>query len=284
MNAAVKKKEEVVNNYPGWDKYNIFDPNQFAVAERTEFLKGICGEMEQDTAVEDLILAYNGKDKVGYDLQQMANYYIVLKNKGARLPKFTRWITGMWAANKEYANFLAAQGQLAAQRKIIMSVDPVDILRSADTPHFFSCFKKENKSAIADRELMHKYQMYEQYQYMPALILEECPGIGIAFVNDENGKVMGRQWMHHAKIKETGEDIVVLTNGGYGCLRGTMVASLLADRGIKVATEYTYGGNKPAGHVAIEYVGCFKKNVHHDLYTWGVNPSVRLIEPVITRK
>lgn len=273
------------NLYPGWDKYNIFDPNQFKPAERTDFIKSIAGEMEEGSRIEDLCVQIKNPKGVQYDLQDLAHQYIVLRNKGARIPKFPRWITGMWANNKEYANELARQGQLAASRKIVLSYDPVDILRSADTKHFVSCFVKTSKSPQADRKVMHEYMQYAQYQYMPAVILEDCPGIGIAYVNDEEGKMMGRQWIHHAKIKETGEDVVVLTNGGYGCLRGSVVSSLLADRGIRtVITLDQYSPRCPKGFREIEFVGCFTKSLHHDLRTWGDKHWAQIVEPVLARK
>ena len=66
------------------------------------------------------------------ELREYAAYYVKLKNKGARLPNFSRWITGMWVGNKDFANYLAKEGQKAAKRKIIMSGDLIDILRSED--------------------------------------------------------------------------------------------------------------------------------------------------------
>src|SRR5687768_4533321 len=113
-------------------KYDIHDPAKVKFVERTDFLKSICGHIDQEETLEDVIIA-NG---VGYspawgDLRSMAKQYSIWKNKGARLPKFSRWVTGMFAGNAEYAKILADEGQRAAKRKIIMSGELLDILRCA---------------------------------------------------------------------------------------------------------------------------------------------------------
>jgi hypothetical protein len=160
----------------------------------------------------------------------------------------------MFSGNKEYQKILADEGQRAAARKIILSVDVLDILRNADTPHFFSCFRKGD-GAYASQD----------FSKVPVKIAEECPGIGIVYVDDEKGYMLGRLWMHHAKIKNTGVDILVLCETTYGCLNGSHVASILAKKGIKVGTT-AYGR---MGSVEVEYIGCFTKQIHHDLCTWG---------------
>ena len=88
----------------------------------------------------------------------LAQQYVKLRNKGARLPNFSKWVMGLFAGNQEYSNWLAAEGQNAAKRKIVMSVDVVDILRAADTPHFASCFgKPKGTSSNIDRKLADAY-------------------------------------------------------------------------------------------------------------------------------
>lgn len=242
-------------------KYNIHHPDTVKYVERTDFLKGLAGDIEHKESLEQLISTMNNpecSDSV-YDLKNMAGVYLSYKNKGARLPNFGRWVNGMFAGNKEFQKILADEGQKAAARKIILSVDVLDILRSADTPHFSSCFRKGD-SAYSSMG----------YDRVPVKIAEECPGIGIVYVDDENGFMLGRLWMHHAKIKKTGEDILVLCDTSYGCLTGSHVARILADKGIKVAvSSYGRGGNSEV----VEYVGCFTKPLHHDLNTWSAGPK-----------
>lgn len=255
-----------------YNGYDIFDPREVKFVERTDFLKKIAGHIDASDKIEDVVVKSRSNAVVAVDLKDMANTYIKLRNKGARLPKFSRWVTGMFAANDEYARFLAAEGQKAAAREIHMSVDLIDILRCADTRHFASCFKRAREDI--DREQAHKYTEWDQYQYMPLLIAEECPGIGICYVNDDSGKMMGRQWMHHARLKKTGEDVLVLTQGYYGCLQGPNLARLLAAQGIKVGFM-GYRGDGPE----MEFVGCFTKRLHHDLQTWEPNATFNQIHP-----
>lgn len=266
-----------------WKKYNVFDPAQVNFVERTDFIKSICGRMDQSDNLEDVVIKNTGKTLTEKQIREYAGYYIALKNKGARLPKFSKWITGMWVGNSDFANYLAKEGQKAAKRQIIMSGDLLDILRSADTTHFASCFKKVTSTTNIDRALVHEYANGAQFQYMPVLIAEECPGIGIVYVDDENGKMMGRQWMHHARDNETGEDICVLTEGYYGCLQGQNLARLLSERGIKVARRSWNVSNKAlaVNQRRVEFVGCFQRAVHHDLNTWDPHPVVELIPPKI---
>lgn len=282
MSAVLQEKTE--DRFPGWDKHNIWNPNLFNIAERTLFLQSLVGDMEQGTAIEELVNKYQGREQVGIQLREYAAYYITLKSKGARLPNFGRWISGMFVGNQEYNAFLANEGQKAAKRKIRMSVDPIDILRSADTHHFHSCFKKTSPGQNVNRRNMRNFANggYEQYEYMPAVILEDCPGIGIALVDDEKGKIMGRQWMHHAICKETDENIIVLTNWGYGCLQGQTIADLLYAKGVRTAFEVQ---RKPGpGLTEISFIGCFKQRLHHDLETWHETNYARIIQPMITKK
>lgn len=257
------------NLYKG--KYSIHDPAAVNFVPRSKFLQSLVGQIDQGDTIEDTVIKSLHKDTVTVELKELAAFYVKIKNKGARLPNFARWITGMWAGNKDYANFLAKEGQKAAGRRIVLSTGLVDILRSADTPHFHSCFRY--RPGIARKG----DGSYDEFSWIPVRIAEECPGIGIVYVDDEQGKVMGRQWMHHAKLKATGEDVCVLTNYGYGCLRGDNLARLMAQRGIKVgymADSYERRGGEP-----MEFIGCFEKAVHHDLSTWTKDPKFHVINP-----
>lgn len=281
------KEVENVNDFPIdgeminglWNgKWQIHDPRKVKYVERTEFLRSICGQIDAEDKIEDLMAAYprgNKKHpKARFDLQNLANTYVLLRNKGARLPKFTRWVTGMFAGNAEYAKLLAEEGQRAANRKIVMSVDIVDILRNAATPHFYSCFAYAYGGGMGG------------FGDMPKKIVEQCPGIGIVYVDDADGMMMGRLWMHHAKIKETGEDMIVLPQSQYGCLQANNVARLMAERGVKVGIgEYYDEDADDDMDVEVEYIGCFTSSVHHDLRTWGREKHfVRQVQPNFTTK
>jgi hypothetical protein len=262
---ARKKLVEANANGLYLGKYNIYHPDTVKYAERTDFIKSIAGNIEHVDSLEQVVSTM-GNPKCSesvYELKNMAHVYTDYRNKGARLPNFGRWVNGMFAGNKEFQKILADEGQKAASRKIIMSVDVLDILRSADTPHFHSCFRKGDGS----------YSSFG-YDKIPVKIAEECPGIGIVYVDDENGFMLGRLWMHHAKIKDTQEDILVLCDTTYGCLTGSHVASILAKKGIKVAVSCY----EQRDGTEVEYIGCFTSSIHHDLQTWGKEKKyVRII-------
>lgn len=258
-------------------EFNIWDPAYINWNERTEYMRSLAGHIDAGDKIEDLIVKRVAQDTVSVEIRELAASYIKLRNKGARLPNFARWITGMWSANKDYANYLAKEGQKAAKRKIMLSCDMTDILRSADTPHFQSCFKKVDKEF--NRDQVHRYEDFSQYQYMPVLIAEECPGIAIAFVDDEKQQMMGRQWMHQAQRKDTGEMVCVLTAGHYGCLDANNLARLMAQRGVRVGfRSHSYSRTPTEHHAPINFVGCFTRRVHHDLDTWSPDPWVDLIK------
>jgi hypothetical protein len=84
--------------------------------------------------------------------------------------------------------------------------------------------------------------------------------------------------MHHAKIRATGEDVMVLTTRPYGCLRGDYIAKLLAQRGIKVALAYNEYDRLQGTTVDIDYIGCFTSSIHHDVDTWSANRKAVLIK------
>ena len=251
----------------------IWDTTKINFKERTDFLKSNVGMLDHVRPVEEICNETRSNAPAAYEIRSLSGTYIELRNRGARLPKFTRWVTGMFAGNKDYANFLAAEAAKATARRIYLSCDLIDILRCADTPHFGSCFAY--KGGEYEEEGAEHRSYKSDYGDMPKRIAEECEGIAIAYIDDENGHMLGRFWLHHAIEKKTGEPLLVVATGYYGCMSYTFLAQLLADNGLRVGVPRTAG---IAGvDIPIEYVGCFKESVHHDLYTWLPNPTVRII-------
>lgn len=268
-------------------KWDIWDPRDVAYVERTPFLKSLCGHIDHEDTLENVILSNKKAGVTAKELRDLAATYTKLSNKGARLPKFSRWVLGMWVGHPEYSKMLAEEGQRAAGRKIVMSVDVVDILRCAATPHFASCFDRSGTFYAGERPTeiaRHPDGSVDEKKYhsMPVKIAEECPGIGIVYVEDEKGMIMGRQWMHHAKVKETGEDIIVLTTGHYGCVEPNNVARLLHNKfGVRVASSAAGKYRPDDFRTPIEFVGCFDKALHHDLDTWSADQYAKFLAPVI---
>lgn len=245
---------------------NVRNPETVKYVPRTDFIKSICGrDAPLPLATEDAIIKMMTdrglKVKVDQYTYQMAQWYISLRNKGARLPKFTRWATGMFAEDKNLAAIMAEAGKYQEKSgDIVISGECIDILRCADTKHFYSCFAKDGG-----------------YDHMPVAIAEETPGIAIAYVEDPNdGKLRGRVWLHHARRKDNGKDVVVVQANGYGTLSARQVAELLKKKGFEVLFNDIYGSHKS---VAIEYIDCFKQGVHHDVNTWGNNLYAQEVNP-----
>ena len=253
MAEAALKKEVKPEKWIG----NVRNPDTVKYVPRTDFINRLCGrDPPPELAVEDAIIKMihdrNLKIKVDDFTYDLAQSYIRFRNSGARLPKFTRWATGMFADNKDLAQIMASAGKYQENcGDIIISGECVDILRCADTQHFYSCFAKDGG-----------------FDHMPVAICEETPGIAIAYVNDpKNGKIRGRVWVHHARRKDNGNDVALVQSNGYGTLSARQVSELLKKKGFEVMFNGGYGTK--GASIEIEYIDCFKKAVHHDVYTWG---------------
>lgn len=233
------------------DKYNIYDPDSVNFVERTDFLKALSGKQAITDDMEDAISS-TSKD---YDLLVLANYYKDLKRRNARLPKFSRWITGMFADNKKFAEELARAGQ-SIKKTITISTDLVDILRSGDTTHFSSCY------GIAAG-------MPSNYK-IPVVLAETAPGIAMAYIDDDNGFMMGREWLVHARDNDG--DLVVLSPYPVGNIQQSAVVKLLKDKGHRVALPSSiYDDNGKE----VEYVDGLKVSTNFDVPTWATKPLVK---------
>ena len=246
-------------------KYDIWPLDQVNYVERDEFIQKLLTKFPpQEILLEDSIVSiWNGnhpqevRAKVDPNTVELAYDYIKFRDKNARLPKFSKWATGMFKGDKELAKSLAAAGKLVdASGDVVISGDVVDILRCADTPHFISCFKYEGGRG--------------HYKNLPKMIAEECPGIAIAYVDDENGKMRGRVWVHHAQRLDTGEDVAVVCQQWAGTLNAMQVAKEIQTKlGIPAFHGTGYGRKvENVNAVKVKFVNCFKEPVHHDMYTW----------------
>lgn len=243
--------------------YNILDPSSIKWAERDGFIQKLVGahtpaQLEAEDAIvsiwDDICKAKPVQVKVDKATVELAQDYIRYRSKGARLPKFGRWATGMFKDNSQLAADLAAAGKYVEKSgDIVISGDIVDILRCADTKHFTSCFSKDSC-----------------YPKMPQHICEDAPGICIAYV-DDNGtppKMRGRVWVHHAERVEDGVEVAVVCKEWAGSLSARQVAEHIQKTlDIPAYIGGSYGRDDPNG-VPVNFINCFDKSLHHDLYTW----------------
>lgn len=208
--------------------YNIagFLPDKLELVSRDEVMQSLVAVAEQP-AIERLIwkqeLPENAPDEAR-ELKNLARQYIVLANKEARLPKFSKWVSSMFQGNDRLMGHLAKAGQVGGKNEIIISCNPIDILRGADSPHFWSC--------LGDNGGFSK---------VLAGVVSRCPGIAVAYVdNPADGKMKCRVWLNHARIN--GRDCIAMLRPYGNGFTAKQVADLIASKGYDViAAEGYYG-------------------------------------------
>lgn len=211
-------------------KWHIFDPKGVKFKERTPFLQGIQGVYEV-TPDPVTFITHNGIPRelvhipLPLNLVTLANVYKQLQSADARLPKFSRWTTGLFPGNKSVQEVTAKLGQCIANRKVHISTSVVDILRSGESPHFLSCL---------GFRFLESYPT-SLFPQVPLQLAEEYAGVGVAYTQDDNEQMTARRFFLHAKLKETGEDVVVVQDSApSNGLTMEQIATALATKGVKV--------------------------------------------------
>jgi hypothetical protein len=239
-------------------KYTFLKPETVKFVERDDFINGLCGvlpPLEPDVCAY-VIANYNDPKLFPEDLKMslyyIASYYKELIGRGARLPKFTKWMCSLFPNEKRFPEIFAAVGQKIQGTPITVSNRKVDILRAADSPHFSSCFKG---SATLNQ------------------IAEKAPGMGVIYSDDKNGKMKLRMWLMHLKDSK-GKDAIGLGRQ-YGLqLDMRSVAQMLSslNGGIKV---YQMSSNISSGE-AVTAVNGFDKQLYFDFNCWGQSKAALL--------
>lgn len=244
-------------------EYNILDPEKLKYAERDEFIKSLCFKEDlPEVPVESSIVSIweaqhqfglNAKVKVNEQTLRLAQDYIRYRDKGARLPKFSKWACGMFKDDKVLAKDLATAGKyVESNSSLFVSADMIDLLRNADTPHFTSCL------AVG-----------MGYEKVTQAIVEKCPGIAIAYVDDDGTppKMRGRCWVHHAQRVDNGADVAVVCTKWGGTVGAEQVVDVLRSKGVEAYVGGSYGNQSNNG-LAVNFINCFNEPIHHDMYTW----------------
>ena len=261
---------------PDPSKYDIWPLDQVRYVERDDFIKKLLTKFETDEIpLENSIVSI--WDKMRRDVPvkvrvdrgtvDLARDYIRYRDMNARLPKFSKWAAGMFKDDKQLAKDLAAAGkETDTSGAIVISGDVVDILRCADTPHFTSCFDYKKGHGL--------------YKQLPKQIAEETPGIAIAYIDDDNGRMRGRVWVHHAQRTDTGEDVAVVCAQWAGTLQAAQVVKKIqGELGIPAFYGGGYGKQSDRqDHVRVNFINCFNTAVHHDMYTWVKEYKVESVE------
>lgn len=246
-------------------RFKIEDPFRVKYVPRNEFVQSVLGNANVERPLEDVVYGTPSYTNASGMLRELAGQYRVLRDQGARLPKFGKWISSTFPSNQDLLNLTAKAGQEQGKGGLVISGDIIDILRCADG-QLGSCLGAGG-----------------MFKEVPVAACEETPGIFIGYINDPTtGKMKARSWLHHVRL-ENGED-AVLAMRWYG-QGGTheMLANYFADRGVKLfASDYWsqhQGGG--AGKMRVQYIDCFKRSLHWDLYTWENDgwTNAQLINP-----
>lgn len=256
-------KEYLLNNLSGlgpidWDQackdFNIagFEPAKLKIVPRDAVMQSLVTVTSQESverAIWKQELPDNAPDEAR-ELKNLARQYIVLSNKDARLPKFSKWVSSMFQANERIMGYLAKAGQIGGKSDIIISCNPVDILRGADSKHFWSCLGGDGG-----------------FKKVLAGVVSRCPGIAVAYIDHpEDSKMKCRVWLNHAVVK--GKDVIAILNPYGNGFTGQQIADLIASKGYDV-----YKGGYQ-GDVPFEMVNGFDvkgadKGIHWDIVEYG---------------
>lgn len=256
----VDKKYPVID-WGKVQKHPIYDPAHLAFMERDDYLKSVCGvSSPTPRPLEEAVVSIwedmgrgGVRCRVDVETLKMAQDYIRYRNQGARLPKFSKWTTGMFRDSPTLAADLAAAGKWEEKSSdVVISCELIDLLRNAATHHFSSCLKADG-----------------YYPNVVPKIIEECPGIGIAYVDDENGYMRGRCWIHHAQRVDDGTDCIIVCTKWGGTLSAEQVVDVLRAKGVQAYVGGSYGRQHEGRNaIAVNFVGCLTKSIHHDMHTW----------------
>lgn len=228
--------------------YRLSSMGGLKFKERDDFIKGFVGEIIVDPpGIEADILAKGGGHITGdttldSHLYYAASFYQQLTQKGARLPKFTRWVTSLWPKEPRYVELFAKLGQAAAQDTFYVSDRQVDILRCASTTHFSSCFRSNDS---------------------PARVCAEGTGVAIIFCDDEKGAMKRRTWCIHVRDPKTQRDGLFVMPGRYGNFDEKKIIAKLKEKHPEVDFYYT-AYPAPKSTVQVQLVTGFKSYIYFD--------------------
>lgn len=202
-------------------------PEGFKFLERNSFIKSLTGVYS--TAGRDFSFSYqelvnaapikkvlgNYHSPEADKLSQALNSYNGLHVRGARLPKFTRWLTSVFPDEKNIHNAvaLAMQASMADSNNVVISEDPYALWNAGASSSYASCLKPGGERTMGYDPLRR--------------LIEQAAGIGIAYIlNNSNGQMKGRVFLHHVVDQETKRN-GILVGPSYGCLYFDLIKDVL---------------------------------------------------------
>lgn len=229
-----------------------FDPENLKILPRDEVMRSLVTVTEQESierAIWKQSLPENATDEAK-ELKKLAREYIVLSNKKARLPKFSKWVSSMFAGNEKLMVMLSKASQIGGKSEIIVSCNPVDILRGGVSKHFATCLGCGDGGYGG------------MFKHVLQGVLERCPGIAVAYIDHPEDHTMKcRIWLNHAKVN--GKDVIAFLRPYGNGFTVEQIADLIASKGYD-AYLAGYGGDTP-----FEMVNGFNERIHWDIIEYG---------------
>jgi len=266
---------KVAEKYPAVALYN---PDKLNIIPRDEVMLSLCHDEAGEAVVSNVPLEEicknltDAQGSAASDLRKLAKQYIVFRNKNARLPGFGKWVSSMFKNNQEYITMMAKAGQherTAPKNSIIISCNPVDILRGGLGKHFFTCLGP------------HKYPhggYGGAYAAVLPGVLQECAGVAVAFIEDPNSEAYkARCWIHHIEVDGK---VAVQLNTPYGNgITEEKLAAIIASKGFDVYNQEWGGKTK------YKFINNFKRRIHWDaIEADACGDLIAKAEPIIQKK
>ena len=244
--------DAVAKHYPNVAKYEVGNVTLRDDVMLSIVHRGSAGPAA-DTPLEDICKRLtDDQGPAAVEVRKLAKHYIVFRNKNARLPGFGKWVSSMFKNDQELVAVMAraAQHVRPANTGVVISCNPVDILRGGLGKHFHTCLGPKG----ADYDAGH---WNGQYRNVIPAVLTECPGVAVAFVADNDQEYYrARAWVHHIEVD--GKTAIQI-NSIYGNgMKEKQLAELIAGKGYDVYSQDYWGKTN------YKFINNFKRNIHWD--------------------
>lgn len=243
--------DAVAKHYPNVAKYHfgnitLRDDVMLSIVHR-----GSAGPAA-DTPLEDICKRLtDDQGPAAVEVRKLAKHYIVFRNKNARLPGFGKWVSSMFKNDHELVAVMAraAQHVRPAKTGVVISCNPVDILRGGLGKHFQTC--------LGPNGCDYGGQFWAgQYANVLPAVLDECSGVAVAFVADgDHEYYRARAWVHHIEVD--GKTAIQITSIYGNGMEGKRLAGIIASKGYDVYDQHW-------GRTNYKFINNFKRAIHWD--------------------
>lgn len=243
--------DAVAKHYPNVAKYKVGN-----ITLRDDVMLSIVHRdgdgAAADAPLEDICKRLtDDQGAAAIEVRKLAKQYIIFRNKNARLPGFGKWVSSMFKNDQELVAVMAraAQHVRTAKTGVVISCNPVDILRGGLGKHFQTCLGPNGDDCGGG-------WWNGQYSDVLPAVLDECPGVAVAFVADgDHEYYRARAWVHHIEVD--GKTAIQI-NSIYGNgMEEKQLAKIIASKGYDV-----YDQNW--GKTNYKFINNFKRNIHWD--------------------